>query len=89
MVTGRYGSKHVEPSVNFGIINSITSCILLIFLLSHGVASNFENTIYVLYAARRVAFLQKSIHMGSDHTNLPSLLQLKLQLVLYSLHFKE
>jgi len=28
-------SKHVEPSVNFGIINSVTSCILLVFLLSH------------------------------------------------------
>ena len=28
-------SKHVEPSVNSGIINSITSCILLVFLLSH------------------------------------------------------
>jgi len=27
-------SKHVEPSVNFGIINSITSCTLLVFLLS-------------------------------------------------------
>ena len=26
-------SKHVEPSINFGIINSITSCILLVFLL--------------------------------------------------------
>ena len=26
--------KHVEPSINFGIINSITSCILLVFLLS-------------------------------------------------------
>ena len=25
-------SKHVEPSVNFGIINFITSCILLVFL---------------------------------------------------------
>ena len=28
-------SKHVQPSVNFGIINSITTCILLVFLLSH------------------------------------------------------
>jgi hypothetical protein len=28
-------SKHVEPSVNLGIINSITSRILLVFLLSH------------------------------------------------------
>ena len=28
-------SKHVEPSINFEIINSITSCILLVFLLSH------------------------------------------------------
>jgi len=27
-------SKHVEPSLNFGIINSITSCILLVLLLS-------------------------------------------------------
>ena len=27
-------SKHVEPSINFGIINSITRCILLAFLLS-------------------------------------------------------
>jgi len=25
-------SKHVEPSINFGIINSITSCILSVFL---------------------------------------------------------
>ena len=28
-------SKHVEPLINFGIINSITSCILLVFLLNH------------------------------------------------------
>jgi hypothetical protein len=28
-------SKHVEPSLNYGIINSITGCILLVFLLSH------------------------------------------------------
>jgi hypothetical protein len=28
-------SKHVDPSKNFGIINSITSFILLVFLLSH------------------------------------------------------
>jgi len=28
-------SKHVEPSINFEIVNSITSCILLVFLLSH------------------------------------------------------
>jgi hypothetical protein len=28
-------SKHVEPSINFGIINFITSCILSVFLLSH------------------------------------------------------
>jgi hypothetical protein len=28
-------SKHVEPLINFGIINSNTSCILLVFLLSH------------------------------------------------------
>jgi len=28
-------SKHVEPSINFGIINSITSCILLVFPLNH------------------------------------------------------
>ena len=27
-------SKHVEPSINFGIIISIISCILLVFLLS-------------------------------------------------------
>jgi hypothetical protein len=27
-------SKHVEPSINFGIINSIASCILLAFLLN-------------------------------------------------------
>jgi len=28
-------SKDAEPSINFGVINSITSCILLVFLLSH------------------------------------------------------
>jgi hypothetical protein len=28
-------SKHAEPSINCGVINSITSCILLVFLLSH------------------------------------------------------
>jgi len=38
----------------------------------YGVASNFEITIHVLYAARRVPFSQKSIHMGSDHTNQPA-----------------
>ena len=32
-------------------------------------ASNFENNIHVLYAARLFAFSQKSIHMGSVHTN--------------------
>jgi len=28
-------SKYVEPSINFGIVSSITSCILLVFLLNH------------------------------------------------------
>ena len=28
--------QHIEPSINFGIINSITSCILLVFLLFVG-----------------------------------------------------
>ena len=46
----------------------------LLYLLQkkYGVVSNFENTIHIVYAARRVAFPQKSIHMGSDHTNQPA-----------------
>jgi hypothetical protein len=45
-------SKHVKPSINFGIINSITSCILLVFLLSHTTMHESMNTNwYVLLSA--------------------------------------
>lgn len=43
-----------------------------VYYKKYGVVPNFENTIHVLYDARRVAFLQKSIHMDSDHTNQPA-----------------
>jgi hypothetical protein len=43
-----------------------------VYYKKYGVASNFENTIHLLYSARLVAFPQKSIHMGSVHTNQPA-----------------
>lgn len=63
-----------------------------VYYKKYGVVSNFENTIHVLYAARRVVFPQKSIHMGSYHTNQPAVkvyCNWNYSWFLYSLHFKE
>jgi len=50
-------SKHVEPSVHFGIINSITSCILLVFLLSHT----------TMYGSMNIKFMIITLQVGNRH----------------------
>jgi len=59
-------SKHVEPSINFGIINSITSWILLVFLLSHTIQESMNIKYILVFGLSLMMAHRRLKHVGDD-----------------------